>query len=172
MDLEIRVARKSDLAAYTDLLQRTYQVSYVNKNLGLTSECFSKEIFNTPDTQKYLTSNLVNNSNQKCWLAFVENKLVGSISIIEEKDIYELRGFYVDPAFQGKGIGKKLWNLALSFAKDKNIVLDIYAHNTKTIEIYKNWGFEIDKGKGEFYRHWEEWPKNVKAKCIYMRYKQ
>lgn len=51
MEIKIRFARKSDLKKYTDLLQRTYQEAYTNESLGLTKELFSKEIFNTPDTQ-------------------------------------------------------------------------------------------------------------------------
>jgi len=82
---------------------------------------------------------------------------------------FELRGFYVDPKYQGKGIGKQLWTLAHGFAKRKDVILDIYAHNKRTIKMYRKWGFVVDKKKGVFYRHWPEWPEGLKAKCIYMR---
>jgi len=172
MKISIRLAQKSDLAQYTELLQKTYQDAYTDEAIGLKKEYFSKEVFNTLDTQKYLESNLEVNERQKCWLAFVDKSLVGSISIIEREKDYELRGFYVATKYQGKGIGKKLWELTLDFTKGKDITLDIYAHNKKTIEIYKKWGFKIDTERGEFYRHWPEWPKEVKAKSIYMRYKK
>jgi RimJ/RimL family protein N-acetyltransferase len=171
MNLKIRLANKSDLKEYTQLLQKTYQESYTNPTIGLTKECFSEKIFNSLDTQKYLKSNLIQNNDQRAWLAFDGTKLVGSITVIKRYEEYELRGFYVAIDYQGKGIGKALLKLMLDFTKDKDIVLDIYTHNTKTINIYKRWGFEIDKDKGDFYRHWPEWPENVKAKCIYMRYK-
>lgn len=171
MNIQIRLAKKTDLPEYTKILQKTYQNTYPNEEIGLTKEYFSEEIFNSPDTQKYLTSNLEINDKQKCWLAFLGSQLVGSISIVEREKDYELRGFYVATQHQGKGIGKKLWNLALNFAKNKDITLDIYAHSTKTIEMYKKWGFVIDTKRGEFYRHWPEWPKGIKAKCIYMRYR-
>lgn len=38
--------------------------------------------------------------------------------------------------------------------------------------MYKNWGWEQDTSRGEngyFYRHWEEWPEALQAKCMYMR---
>jgi len=170
MNITIRESSFEDLKPYTNLLQKTYQEFYTNNEIGLTADCFSEEIFNTPDTQNYLLSNLENNDKQKSWLAFDENHLIGSITIVERDIDYELRGFYVSKEYQGQGIGKKLWHLALDFVKNKNITLDIYAHNTKTIEMYRRWGFEIDREKGEFYRHWLEWPENIKAKCIYMRY--
>jgi ribosomal protein S18 acetylase RimI-like enzyme len=169
IELLIRHAKKSDLPAYTKMHQKVYQAVLVNEAIGLTKECLSEKVFNSIRIQKYLTSNLVVNSKQKCWLAFDGKELVGSITIIEREKDYELRGFYVAINYQGKGIGKKLWKLALDFAKNKDIVLDIYAHNTKSIEMYKKWGLKIDKEKGEFYRHWPEWPENVKAKSIYMK---
>ena len=171
MKIKIQPARKNDLSEYTKLLQKTYQDTYTDENLGLTKECFSEEIFNTPDTQKHLASNLINNAKQKCWLAFIGSGLVGSVTIIERGHDYELRGFYVTTEHHGKGIGRKLWNHVLSFARGKDITCDIYAHNTKTIELYKKWGFEIDIKRGEFSRHWPEWPEGVIAKAIYMRYK-
>jgi ribosomal protein S18 acetylase RimI-like enzyme len=171
MQINIRLARKSDLSEYTNLLQKTYQDAYPNEEIGLAKEYFSKEIFNTSDTQKYLASNLLVNDMQRCWLAFIGPELVGSISIIEREKDYELRGFYVATQYQNKGIGKKLWTHVLEFAKNKDITCEVYAHNTKTIEIYKKWGFEIDKARGTFYRHWPEWPEGVQSKSIYMRYK-
>jgi len=170
MKLNIRLARVSDLPEYTKLLQKTYQDAYTNGKIGLTKECFSEEVFNTEDSQEYLRSNLDINDKQKTWFAFSDKELIGSITILDNGTKCDLRGFYVATNFQGKGIGKKLWQLAQNFAGNRDVILDTYAHNTKTIEIYKQWGFEIDTKKGEFYRHWPEWPEDLKAKCLYMRY--
>jgi GNAT superfamily N-acetyltransferase len=171
MKIQIRFGRKSDLSMYTKMLQKTYQNAYTNVKLGLTKDCFSIEVFNSQNNQNYLESNLYVNNHQKCWLAFENKELVGSISIIECENNYELRGFYVEPEHQGKGIGKRLWKLAKDYAKGRDITCDIYAHNTKTINIYQHWGFVIDSDRGEFYRHWPEWKEGISAKCIYMRFK-
>jgi ribosomal protein S18 acetylase RimI-like enzyme len=171
MDIVTRLATKDDLPKYTNLLQRTYQDAYTCDDIGLTKECFSREIFNTQNTQEYLASNLKVDEKQKCWLVFSEQSLVGAITIAEKVNDCEVRGFYVAPEYQNKGIGEKLWKLALNFAKGKDITLDIYAHNKKGIEIYKKWGFEVDDSRDEFYRHWPEWPEDVRAESIYMRYR-
>ncbi len=171
MEVRIRLAKKTDLPKYAKLLQKIYQDVYTNEKIGLRKECFSEEVFSSSRIQKYLVSNLSVNDEQKCWLAFIGNEFVGSISIIEREQDYELRGFYVATEYQNRGVGKKLWQLALEFVKDKDITCDIYAHNTKTIEMYKKWGFSIDYKRGEFYHHWPEWPEGVQAKSIYMRYK-
>jgi len=167
--VNIRLAKKSDIKKYTVLLQKTYQNAYTNEKIGLTKNCFSKKVFSTEDSQNYLKSSLVINAKQKTWIAFSGTKLIGSITIISKGKECELRGFYVDTKYQGKGIGKQLWKYALDFSNGKDIVLDIYAHNKKTINIYRRWGFVVDKKKGVFYRHWPEWPEGLKAKCIYMR---
>ena len=171
MKVSIRLAKKSDIKKYTGLLQKVYQTSYTDERLGLTKDCFSRKVFSTSRNQEYLKSNLVINSKQKTWLAFVRSKLLASITIIDRGKECELRGFYTSHEYQGHGIGKQLWKYAKNFAKDKDIVLDLYAHNRKTINLYKKWGFVIDKKRGIFYRHWPEWPKGLKAKCLYMRLK-
>lgn len=169
MEISIRFARKSDIKAYTDLLQKTYQITYTNEKLGLTKACFSRKVFSTPDTQKYLRSNLVINRKQKTWLAFLGSKLVGSITAVNKGKECETRGFYVARKYQGRGIGKRLWRYAENFAAGKDIVLELYAHNHKTISMYKKWGFRIDKKKGVVYTHWPEWPEGLRAKRLYMR---
>ena len=171
MNVRIRLAEKGDLFEYTKLLQKAFQDAYTNEKIGQKKEYFSKKVFSSARIKKHLIKSLVVNDRQKCWLAFVGSKMVGSITVIKRKNEYELRGFYVAADYQGKGIGKKLWDIAREFAKDMDITCDVYEHNIKGIEVYKKWGFIIDKGKGEFYRHWDEWPEGVKAKCIYMRYK-
>ena len=172
MNVQIREALATDLGKYTDLLQKTYEFAYTDTKLGLTKDCFSKKVFSTRGSQSYLKSHLNNTSNQKTWLAFLDQKLIGAVTCIIKNDIEaELTGFYVLPQNQGQGIGKRLYDLALDFANNRDILLDIYLHNKKTIKMYKRWGWEIDKNrgnKGYFTRHWEEWPKELEAKCVYM----
>jgi len=172
MELLIRLAENSDLPEYTDLLQKTYEQAYTDPSIGLTKECFSREIFFNSDTQTYLRSNIVNTNTQRCWVAYVGKELVGSITITLNSGEAEAKGFYVAPERQGQGIGKKLWDKAIEFAGNRDIVLDLYAHNQKTLAMYRSWGFVIDESKGDkgvFYRHWPEWPDGLQAKCFYMR---
>ncbi|MFH2118578.1 MAG: GNAT family N-acetyltransferase [Candidatus Paceibacterota bacterium] len=164
------------LPQYTSLLQKTYEQAYVDESLGLTKECFSKEIFSNQETQDYLSSHLIDNDEQKTWLALEKNKLVGAITCIIKSDSEaELTGFYVDPKFQGKSVGKQLYKLACDFSGQRDLVLDIYAHNTKTIEMYQKWGWKLDKTRGKqgyFFRHWPEWPEGLEAKAMYLRLKR
>lgn len=168
MEIQFRLAEIQDLDAYTILLQQVYRDAYTNVGLGLTQACFSLDVFRTPNTQEYLLSNLRNSETQRTWLAVMNNTPVGAITILDRGSECELRGFYVATNFQGQGIGKQLFMKAKQFSAGKSIILDIYAHNLKTIALYKKWGFVIDETKTAFYRHWPEWPEGLQAKCIYM----
>lgn len=89
MRITIRTANKRDLKNYTDLLQRTYEEAYTNKKLGLGKELFSKVVFNSPDTQKYLLGNLEITDKQKTWLAFDDKKLVGSVTVADVRKKFD-----------------------------------------------------------------------------------
>jgi ribosomal protein S18 acetylase RimI-like enzyme len=172
MDIFLRLAKDSDLEQYTHLLQRTYEYSYTNKAIGLTPECFSPKIFASKRNQEYLRSNLAITVHQKTWVAFDNSKLIGSITIEDKGEECEMKGFYVLPEYQGKGLGKQLFSRVLEFVQDKDIVLDTHAHNVKSIKMYERWGFKIDQAKGTFYRHWPEWPEGLEVACLYMRLTQ
>ena len=54
------------------------------------------------------------------WLAIKDDKLIGTVAIEEmDKDTAKLKRMFVLPDFQGTGIGQKLFDTALSFAKEK-----------------------------------------------------
>ena len=172
MPLKIRLATLTDLKPYTDLLQQTYESAYTNPEIGLTKKCFSSQVFNTLDTQKYLATKLINSSDQKTWLVFDNKKLIASATckIINENKA-EFSGFYVLPSYQHQGIGKKLYQKVLAFSQNRDLLLGIYTHNTKTIEIYQKWGWQIDTSRGEngyITGHWPEWPDGVTAKSVYL----
>jgi ribosomal protein S18 acetylase RimI-like enzyme len=176
MNTHIRTSKPDDIEAYTDLLQLTYSQAYVLQDIGLDAACFSPEVFATEDTQKYLRSHLTETDMQKTWLAFSRDMLVGSVTCIIKNDHEaELMGFYVHPDYQGQGIGRKLYDLALTFSGNRDLMLDIFAHNTRSIKMYEKWGWKFDATRGDggyFFRHWPEWPVGLQAKCMYMRLKR
>lgn len=53
------------------------------------------------------------------WLAFDNEKLIGTIAIEElDQETAKLKRMFVLPEYQGNGVGQKLMDVALSFAKD------------------------------------------------------
>jgi ribosomal protein S18 acetylase RimI-like enzyme len=166
--VRIRPARKSDLNRYTSFLQRMYQQTFTDDKIGLTKDCFSKKVFSSAGRQEYIRSNLKKSREQRTWLAFLGPTLVGSVTIVVDGKICKIRGFYVAMEFQGRGLGKKLFNRALAFADGKPLCLRTYLHNKSAIAIYKKWGFRVDKREGVGYVHYPEWPRRLKVKAIRM----
>ena len=78
-------------------------------------------------------------------LCKANEKFVGCIAMRRiENGICELKRMYVNPQFQGRGIGKELLQKALQLAKDYNyelMRLDTLNHMTRAIHLYKQHGF-------------------------------
>lgn len=53
------------------------------------------------------------------WLALKDRKLIGTVAIEEmDNNVAKLKRMFVLPEYQGTGIGQKLFDTALKFAKD------------------------------------------------------
>jgi len=74
-----------------------------------------------------------------------ENKFIACVAVRKfEKDIAELKRMFVQPAYQGLGIGKKLLENAIDLAIKcgyKFIRLDTLNYMTAAINLYKKYGF-------------------------------
>ncbi|MGZ5190657.1 MAG: N-acetyltransferase family protein [Flavisolibacter sp.] len=100
----------------------------------------------------------------KGWVCETHAHIVGfSIVDLKENNIWAL---FVDPEFEGKGIGKKLHHLMLSwyFKKTKKLVWLGTSPNTRAATFYKKAGWTETgiHGKDEikFEMTFDEWIKN------------
>lgn len=82
-----------------------------------------------------------------------QKKIVGTIAITKIKSkVAELKRFYVDKAYRGRGLGKTLFEKAIEFCQKNNfqiIVLESTSNMVQAIRFYKKHGFTIwkkDKG--------------------------
>ncbi len=163
---QIRPAKKGDFPKYAQMLQKSISKAYTNKKLGLPSSLFSEKIFSTKGFKAWMKGNLYPGPKKKTWVALSGSRLIGAVTIKQEKRLNELRGFYIDPKFQGKGLGKQLLKLSLGYSKGRDIILILYSHNLKSLAIYKKWGF-IKHGKPGSH-HWPLWPKGVRMKYTHL----
>lgn len=74
-----------------------------------------------------------------------------------DSEIFVVHTLAVHPQFFGNGIGKKIMEFALSYAKQmsmKAIRLDVYDKNIPAIHLYESFGFQymgsVDLGLGMF----------------------
>lgn len=84
----------------------------------------------------------------------IDGKIVGTIAVIKKGDIAELKRWYVDKDFQGKGYGSKLLDKAILFCKENGINKIEFETNkkfTKAHILYKKRGFKIVKEDARSY---------------------
>jgi GNAT superfamily N-acetyltransferase len=166
--MTIRLAQPADLPAYTDLVQRTSQATYVNPEVGFTPELFAPEVYQQPWLKDYLSARFIPEPGKHIWVATHQGQLIGTITIVEMGDICELLGLYVDVGHQGRGIGTRLWQTALKTVGNREVVLNTYTHNP-TVAIYKHWGFIEDTSKLRFPSQWPGLAPGATAQGFYLR---
>lgn len=84
---------------------------------------------------------------ERCWIAEKDNQIVGSVFVVRhEEGIAKLRMLYVDPAARGLGIGTRLVEECLRFARligYKKMILWTNSVLTDARRIYDRAGFEL-----------------------------
>lgn len=75
-----------------------------------------------------------------------------SIAILNDKDLH-IESFGTNPKYRKQGLGSKLMNEIINFAKARKIIkitLDVRSGNKNAINLYKKFGFNsINKKRGE-----------------------
>ena len=88
---------------------------------------------------------------EQCWVAEVGGELVGSILLTDEGGhLSRLRLLYVEPAFQGLGIGDALVSACLAFARSvgySRVTLWTHSILESARRIYTRHGFQIVETK-------------------------
>ena len=98
---------------------------------------------------KFLTS--FDASRERCWIADIDGMPVGSVFLVRHNDqIAKLRLLLVDPAGRGQGLGKRLVDECISFAKARGyrrITLWTQSVLVAARKIYQDSGFELVKSE-------------------------
>jgi ribosomal protein S18 acetylase RimI-like enzyme len=153
MEIKIREATPKDALGIVKVFHQTWLDTYPNEELKITKEAIdesykdSYKLENIERLQEKL-KNIPN--NQKRLVAESDGEIVAVSTGVIKNDFNELKTIYVLPSFQGKGIGKKLWNETLKFFNEsKKIIVKVATYNKNAIEFYKKLGF-VDTGKRFF----------------------
>ena len=98
---------------------------------------------------KFLTS--FDASRERCWIADIEGRPVGSVFLVRHNDeTAKLRLLLVDPAGRGQGLGKRLVDECISFARARGyrrITLWTQSILVAARKIYQDAGFELVKSE-------------------------
>ncbi len=86
-------------------------------------------------------------ARERLWLADAGSRLAGCVAIIRKtEEVGQLRWLVVDPAFRGRGIGRRLVGEAVSFARQagyRSVFLDTLRELPVAAALYCAAGFEL-----------------------------
>ena len=140
VDFKLRNAIQKDYeAAY--IIKKDALQSYVEKTWGWNEE------FQRNYHEKHFKPN-----NLK--LVEVENKPIGSLKFIEEKDHIFLSELFIMQKYQSKKIGSRIIKdyIKKSIAEKKTVRLQVLRINERAVNLYKKLGFEIYKKDNVYYK--------------------
>lgn len=145
----IRKAEQVDAAELSALCRKTFYETYSSYNTVSDMQAYMDAHF----TAEHLEVEL-SRSDATIFVYEDSGKLIGYVELLNSKAPVETKGrnsieiarYYVDSSFQGKKIGKQLLEFSFDFARDHNyelIWLGVWKKNTKAIEIYQHYGFNV-----------------------------
>lgn len=132
MKIKIRKFRKIDAASVANLIRRANRItlkSYYSPEL-IAAQC-----------RRNRKNDIIIKSKDGIFFVAVEmvvNKLVGVIDIKDNEIIV----FFVDPNFQGMGIGKKLFDKIFKYAKKYGHKQLLVHSSLYAVKIYTKLGFK------------------------------
>lgn len=116
-----------------------------------------------------IVADFVNNydpQRERCWIAEIDGRYAGSVMLVKDSaDVARLRLLLVEPSARGRGIGKRLVDECIAFARSAGygkIVLWTHGVLIAARAIYQRAGFRLvkqwvhdDFGKPEASESWE-----------------
>ena len=133
-----------------DLYLRTWLKTYPNKEKNITEDLIKKFFakFDTQESYNKKIENLKNTPKDKKYIIAKDgDKIIGVCTAKITNDVNELVSIYIDPKYQEKGIGNKLWlELQSFFDPKKDIIVRVVDYNEKAIKFYESLGF-VDSGR-------------------------
>ncbi|MED0986976.1 GNAT family N-acetyltransferase [Bacillus paramycoides] len=110
--------------------------------IEIASKAFGDSVENTSTwLQKMMTS-----SSHQIYRALIDEKVIGTITVTEQKHSTTLSGFAVHPSYQGKGYGKEILSYMVHTLITKGvstIELEVETKNNNALKLYTQCGFEI-----------------------------
>lgn len=135
-----------------------FEEKYAQYFYDLNADWLRKYFYIEPYDEKVLSNpkKYILDTGGYIFFAKYNGEIVGVVSLINQKNFYELSKMAVSPAFQGFKIGHHLMNYTINFAKEKGWKsITLYSHRSlkAALHLYKKIGFkEIPVEKDSHYK--------------------
>lgn len=137
----------SDIKQLQEIGKQTFYETFADSNSVEDMENYLRDNFSENQLTKELS-----NPHSVFYFAIIDDKVVGYLKVnwsdaqTEQHDKlgFEIERIYVIKELHGKKIGQKLYEKALSLAKEQNLKyvwLGVWEHNPKAIRFYEKNGF-------------------------------
>ncbi|MFD1953457.1 GNAT family N-acetyltransferase [Paenibacillus thailandensis] len=161
MTVTIKKCSREDLQILQTISIETFSDTFKDQNSPENMKAYLDKAFNAKQLEKELS-----NISSEFYFIFVNEEIAGYLKVNmndaqSEKmgdESLEIERIYIRNKFQGKGLGKNLFDKAMEIAIKQNkrmIWLGVWEKNAKAIAFYKKLGF-VQKGAHSFYMGDEE----------------
>ncbi len=168
--ISIRMVKKEDALNWFTLVNKVWRETY--------SHIFPEEVFVEKEEKvdkkvETFTSVIKNDNKNIAYIAEYKNELVGImrgsiISSYEHFDKYaDLIGIYINPKFQGNGIGTSFRKIFEKWAKENGAskyVIGVLKDNKKARKVYEEWGGKLSEFEEDYIKF------NIKYKEVFYVY--
>lgn len=137
-------------------LQKIGRLTFTETFSAFNSEANMSQYLTEGFSEEKLSTEL-DNTHSEFYFAILENKIIGYLKLnfgasqteLKDDEALEIERIYVLKAFQGKNVGKILYEKAMAVAREKSanyVWLGVWEENLRAIGFYKKNGFvEFDK---------------------------
>lgn len=132
MDISVRNITSADNQVVVSLYKNGWLETYPNEKFGIHVEDVRAA------TKNFMSTTIHKNK----FVAEVFGKVCGVISV-KEGSVYIVQSLYVSKKYQDKGVGTTLVNFTLEKFGNVAYELQVAEYNTKAINFYKKFGFEV-----------------------------
>jgi len=149
MEIIIKPASKKDIPVLSQLSADTFYQTYADYNTEEDMQMYVLQNFSIEALEKNFEE-----PNAKFFIAWNDDEAVAYCKLRTVEEPVALRGLkhleleriYVKQEWKRVGIGKRLLQTCIDFAKQKNfdvLWLGVWEHNQKALDFYTKMGFEI-----------------------------
>jgi ribosomal protein S18 acetylase RimI-like enzyme len=149
----ITEAIKEDAAGIVNVQRTGWITTYPNAKAGVTLEEIEQRFSDIDGRIQRQADRLGSNPEIQTWVAKSDDKVIAWCVASKSNNTALIDAIYVLPEYQGKGIGKKMMQIALEWLFSfSEIRLEVAIYNENAIRFYEKFGFK-QSGAVDFTKH-------------------